>query len=150
MDYSALKNLIDADATLAQWVTDRRDQDIADALNAPAVESPKPYYVNARTLMAVADIQTAETVLAALKAQSPTLFEIMLRVGSTDGTTGGVDVSLDATRAFIDQLQAGGAISVEQAAAIKGLGRQMVGKAQAAGLGPVSHTDVAIALRGGQ
>lgn len=98
---------------------DLSDSDAAAALSVPTV-STRPYYVSYRTLASV-DLGAADAVMGALRQSHPDLATLMLQSGATDGTAGGVDVSLPATRAMIDQFVAGGIISQQQGDAIKAM-----------------------------
>lgn len=122
--------------------------EIAAALNVRGQTARRAYYVNARTLMAVAGVTAAETIMASLKATSPTLHAILLDVGDNDGHRGGVDVSKDDSRAFIDQLVTGGLLTSEQGATIKALGEHTISLAESIDFGrDVDHADVERALQ---
>lgn len=93
----------------------------ASAKLSTATVTPRPYYVSYRTLASV-DLAAADAVMAALQSAHPSLYQLMLQAGDTDGSAGGVDVSLAATQAMIDQFAASGVITADQATAIKALG----------------------------
>lgn len=96
------------------------DADAATKLST-AVVTPRSCYVSYRTLAAI-DLASANAVMAALQSQQPLIYQLMLQAGATDGSAGGVDVSLASTQAMIDQFAAANVITADQAAAIKALG----------------------------
>jgi hypothetical protein len=98
------------------------DADAAAKLST-AVVTARPYYVSYRTLAAM-DLVAADAVMGALQASHPNLAALLMQAGSTDGSAGGVDVSLDSTRAMVDQFATGGIITADQATAIKAMGER--------------------------
>lgn len=115
--------------------------DLSDAEAAALASTPtvttRPYYVSYRTLASI-DLAAADAVMTALRASHADLAALMMQAGATDGSAGGVDVSLETTIAMIDQFAAGGIITTEQAAAIKSLAES---KTYPAG-GVVTESDV--------
>ena len=81
-------------------------EELATIINNTMVTVRKPYYINARTLYGV-NQAAAKAILDSLKESDIHLYAIMMSVGNNDGSSGGVDVSLDSTRAFIDSLNNG-------------------------------------------
>jgi hypothetical protein len=113
------------------------DDEVATAINAMQIAVRRTFYINARTLYSLNPI-AAKTILDGLKQSDEHLYHILMAVGDNDGSRGGVDVSLDATRAFIDSMNLGDA-----GEAIKSLGEQSIPVWQSLGFArPVDFADV--------
>lgn len=102
------------------------DDATANAINAATVTRRRPYYPSARTLLAVIGPTKTEGLMGYLRANLPTVHAILLQPGAVDGSAGGLDVSLDTTRAFLDQFVAGQLLTQEEADAIKALADETV------------------------
>lgn len=114
------------------------DDEITDWANAPSIEHRDPYYISYRSVLAViADPVRLEAIAAVLKANYPTTHEIMLQVGDTNGSAGGLSLGSEATRIFIQSLatpQGGSLLTQDEANSLCALGVRMVSPAENAGL----------------
>ena len=129
MDYQRLKTL-DAEQSAAMTLEE------AAAYWQGPVTRPLPCYINYRTLLAVMlDPARLEALRAAVKAQWPTVDDMLAHVGNRDGSAGGLDVSLPATQAQLSGFVAAGLLAAAEAAELVALGTETVSRAIAAGLG---------------
>lgn len=142
MDYQRLKTL-DAEQSAAMT-----PEEAAAYWQGP-VTRPLPCYINYRTLLAVMlDPARLEALRAAVKAQWPTVDDMLAHVGNRDGSAGGLDVSLPATQAQLAGFVAAGLLAAAEAAELVALGTETVSRYADAGLPPVGphHIETARAL----
>ncbi len=108
-------------------------------LYTPSVTVRREFYLSYRTLGSVLGHEEGlpsharlEAIAAFIESQMPTVHDMLKQCGNTDGSRGGVDVSLDATRGIILSLVGDGATQIRQAEAdaILAMGETLVSPAQ--------------------
>jgi hypothetical protein len=119
---------------------------VAQWCNAPSLSKREPHYVSYRTILWVIQSPVRlEAIRAAIEASMPTVHAILLAIGSTDGTAGGLDLTQEATRTYIQSLVGdgtGATLTQAEADALCSLGVRMISPAESAGLPPVLEDDV--------
>lgn len=149
MDLASLKAEIQTGplaAELAPFVISGSDAEIARRLNDPRFTGPKPRIVNARTILAEypGGPMAAAAVLDKLDASA--LSAVKWAMSFIRGE--GIDIGHAATRGMLDQLAAGGVITVTEAANLKSLGNVSRGRAEVLWNLTVTHEQVGQAMRG--
>lgn len=144
MDYVLLRPLVAAVDAAAPGLS---EQDAADRLNTPSITEVLSRFGSFRTLAAVLspeEYAVLRAVLDAAAAQN-VLVSDMVRMlelpGDDAGNGGGVDFGSPAVRAMLPAL----GVPAEIAAKVVAIAERLVSPAEAAGLGSVLDTDVAIA-----
>lgn len=120
----------------------------ADLLNAPNITRRKEHFVTDRTLAAVLGVVQAVTILEALRQlaaneENPLrLVHAFVLKQLQDTGAGGIDISTDESRSFVDQFAAAQLLTSEDATALKALGEETISIAQSLGLGFVGEQHI--------
>jgi len=143
MDNTKLK-VKDAEVRAAN--PDWTDQQVCDELNAATVTETYSRFVTYRTLLSELPIQQAMSIIGKIKAAA---------VADPDGVLGvvgpsledtaegcGIDLSNANARTFIDGLVAGGVLTSDEGAAVKGMAERLVSWATSEGLPKIRVGDV--------
>ena len=141
MDYQSLKTEIE---THPEWVG-LSDNEIAVLFNEKTLTMVQSRFVQARTI--VAEIDDGGEILDAIESVSVAVPAVKWMMIYLKGEVG-VDVGYPKTRKRIDDLAAGGILTVEQAETVKAMAVVPASIAEVAGFGYISHQQVAQALRG--
>jgi hypothetical protein len=145
MDYTALKNLIDADTSLSG----RSDSDVADALNAPTQTALNSKFINKVNIYAALGFADGLALMATLKSLAAssdpaTSLQFAEIIDLLKPESAGIDIGFAETRTVIDQLATSGVVTTDVATKIKALGEIQVGLAEATLGATVTAADVAM------
>jgi hypothetical protein len=159
IDFQALKDLILATPECLPYIISptapydpdylAKDNAIADILNRPQGTRLVHVNVTATILMSRVGALVGATILEKLVAASASVPAVKWAMKSLEAEPG-VDFGDTQTQLMIDQLQAGGVLTLEEAIAMKAIGQEPSSPAiEAIGM-PVIGADVSLATRRGQ
>ena len=145
MDYQALKNEIET-GPLAGELTGLTDVGITSLLNAPRYTAVAERFITARTILnecgPVAGAAILDKLEAAAAMSSPLKWAMKFLLSD------GIDIGATSTRAQIDALAAAGVLTVDESKLLQDMALQPASRAEIAGLGVVTYSDVSRALNG--
>lgn len=144
MNYHALKDEIES-GPLAQECSGKSDGEIADILNDRRFAGVKSRFVTARTILA--EVPGGAAILDKLEAAAPAIPDLKWAMRFIAGETG-IDIGHAGTRANLEALAATGVITADEALALLQMAYTAMSRAEIAGIGTITHQDVAQALRG--
>ena len=138
MDYAALKTYIEADPAFANDITIGSDEGIAQKINARSVVGYVETEVGVGTILETLGLASGNALLDAIKS-TPNFRHVWPLIEQ-----GRLRLDSPVTQGALDQLAAGGVISVAEAIVLKAKAQKnlpILGQ-------NISHNDVAKALRG--
>jgi len=138
MDLNQLKTIVTQHAADLQNLS---DDDAAAFLNNKNIPVPVVNFIQKRTLFSLLGVQKGVTLLNTLRASTdPVTKEIVSMLD--DVGSGGIDISLAESQAFVDQFVAATLLSADDGAKIKALGKQNVSILGQAGLPDATAQDI--------
>ena len=137
------------DDPLGRGYAEMTDEAAAAKLNAVDVTVPYSRRVTIRDMLAdLGATETAETLKALHAADDPNgLLSLAIEMLGEYGDGGGLDIGHPNTRATIDQLEAAGVLTADQAAAIKGLAEHAISRAEQLDLPPLDPAHIGSARK---
>lgn len=144
MIYAALREEIEA-GPLAVECAGKSDAEIADILNDRRFTGVTSRFVTARTILA--EVSGGSAILDKLEAAAPAVPDLKWAMIFLAGE-GGIDIGHAGTRANLEALAAVGVITDGEAQALLQMAYTAMSRAELAGIGTITHQDVAQALRG--
>jgi len=128
VDYTKLKTKV---AEVLADHPDWTDQQVCDELNAATVTETYSRFVTYRTLLSELPIEQAMSIIGKIKTAAASDPDGVLGVVApslADTAEGcGIDMANANARTFVDGLVAGGVLTAEEGAAVKGMAEKTVG-----------------------